>query len=96
MNVLNTAHKKPLKTAGFEHRYTCSFSLYSFQSPTPFTTCENLGYYMLIKMSEIVKKIQIRKLLLLFFLMGSRSRPSGDVSNDSEDNPRYSGNDIFI
>lgn len=66
MNVLNTAHKEPLKTAGFEHRYTCSFSLCSFQSPTPFTTCENLGYYMLIKMSEIVKKNTDQEMIFLF------------------------------
>lgn len=56
MNMLNIAHKKPLKTAMFCTQVHLQFFTVFFHSPTPFARREKLGHYMLIKMYEILKK----------------------------------------
>lgn len=66
INVLNIAHEKPLKTAVFCPQVYLQFFTAFFHSPVPFARCEKLGYYMLIKMSEIFLKNTDQEMIFLF------------------------------
>lgn len=59
INVLNITHKEPQKAAMF-YAQVWFFTVF-FHSSTLFARCEKLEHSILIKMCEVLKRIQIER-----------------------------------
>lgn len=49
------------------HRCVCSFFTVFLHSPKPFARCKKQGHYMLIKMSEVLKKKNTDQEMIFLF-----------------------------